>query len=227
MENQQFDALVKEMTQTRLSRLATLRGLAVGALTGLAGAGLLSADAEGKQRNKGKGKDKSKGKGKGKGKAHKNKTGQDDAKGEHWGWPQGSGKRVEICHCPACHTLNLPEKAAQLHLKQHPTDRVGSCAAQTTTTTTTAAPTTTTAAPTTTTTTTTTTVPPCIPDHGACNGSSTCCTDRYICGDQGTCCGDWQAPCRTTSDCCPCYENGINRCICNTAGGYCIMTEIG
>jgi hypothetical protein len=69
--------------------------------------------------------------------------------------------------------------------------------------------------------------PPCIPSVGVCSPTDTCCASGYVCGSNGKCCGQGGSPCGVDSDCCECFDGFINRCSCNTVGGYCVESDIG
>src|SRR4051794_14268974 len=64
MDDEPFDALVKRLAQTRLSRLDALRGLAASALAGVVGVTLPEAEGEAKPHHKRKGQSHGKGKAK-------------------------------------------------------------------------------------------------------------------------------------------------------------------
>src|SRR6185312_5922830 len=94
VDEKQFDALVKRLTQNRLSRLDALRGMAASALTGLAAVGLVRTETEAKPRHKGKSK------------AHKHKTKQGQGHGKARGKDHGKQgqtrgqAKVTLCHKP-------------------------------------------------------------------------------------------------------------------------------
>ena len=119
MDDPQFDALVKRLTQRRLSRLDALRAVAASALAGMRGLAL-TADKSAAKLSHGtrQGKDKP-----GKGE-HKRNAKRKDQRGH--ARAQGQAK-VTLCH--QGQTIDVPPSAVQTHLTHG--DTVGACDAPT------------------------------------------------------------------------------------------------
>jgi len=211
MEPNKFDEIIKRATDTRLTRLEALRGLAAGAAAAVTGAAIASSDADAKN----KGKSAKKGK---KGKSSK-------------------GGKVEICHGSGSAsnpyvTIEVSQKAVKAHLRHG--DSLGACPG---TSTTQAPSTSTTQAPAT----TTTTQKYCKPDGYDCKGDceNKCCS--HCGDDKGKCAPcptttttttttTTEAPVTTTTTTTakPCIENGKysnkdEKCCsgCRDGKGYC------
>jgi hypothetical protein len=101
MEDRQFDALVKQLSQTRLSRLAVLRGMTAGAATALTGMILSPAESAAKVRRR---------------KRRRRRDRKRD--------------KVTLCHCPSktlgtCQTIKVSSSAVVGHLAHG--DFLGAC----------------------------------------------------------------------------------------------------
>jgi len=106
MDHKEFDQTIREMTITGTSRRTIFKKIAVAAVTGVAGAAVLTNVA----------------------------TDEVDAKGKRSNRGRGRTKKFEVCHCEGqgqsknCKTLELgSRKAVAKHVKNHEADYAGPC----------------------------------------------------------------------------------------------------